>query len=155
MDSGLLTWLGESMKLFSGLLFIQPASLLVFVQIGMLVTILGLSQFFTIRDGINDFEQKIAARAFHPSPNQIVLLQQKRNFVQMLNVVTACGVFYFAAIPILLYLMTYRIPSSTGSVQISRSFVFLTNFSFVLILVPSSCIAIHYIRYRLRIFRLH
>lgn len=134
------------------MLFLEPTALVVFVQIGLVVSVFALSNFLTTRHEIIGLEARIIARSLHLSPGEIVLLQQRRQFLRFLNVVTACGVGYFGAAPILLLLMTCRpIPGS----NLPPLFIVCSNFAFLVVVGVTCVIALFYLHYRLFRFRSH
>lgn len=142
--SPFLKWLEGVLQNISELLFADPSTFLVFLQIGTVLTVFSLSQVLSAQTPSTARPRSLQQRA---------LLQARREFYKLLRVISACGTFYFTATPLALLLTTFERPSPP--VVPGKLFIVISNATFILILVPTLYISIYYIYYRIRRFRLH
>lgn len=133
-------------------------ALLVFVQIGIVITIFALSKLHESQEGVEKIESLLEQRVLISS-TQRRAIQARRKFLQLLQAMTTSGNFYFAAALFLLIALTYDSPDGVGRVATQQglgSFYFLlVNGAFVCVLIATAYNAWAYISYRVFKFRLH
>jgi len=145
--SPFIQWLGQTTKL----LFVQPALLLTFVQIGIVLSTFALTQLFSAWQGLEDYERKLSA-GIQATYSEVSLYQQRRQFARFLAAIGGAAVGYFFTVPILLLLMTYTNPPTVAP---SLSYVLLTNSAFVATLIPTVYVSVYFVYYRLFCYRFH
>lgn len=135
------------------LLFIQPALLLTFVQIGIVLSTFALTQLFSAWQGLEDYERRFSDGTLSATRSEVTLYQQRRQFARFLAAIGGAAVGYFLAVPMLLVLMTFQ--NATPPTPPSLLYVLLSNSAFILTLIPTLYISTFFVYYRLRRYRFH
>lgn len=125
-----------------------------------MLTVFALTKLFDAQGRLEPLEVRLRSREEF-SGSEIRAIHFRRNFLVMLQRVSACGCFYFVSSAFLIFALTCDGPEANltlhagAAVRNDPLYTFLLNLGFVSLLVATFYNAFVFVTYRVFIFRLH